>query len=418
MFEDYYKCPRAIARLRAHPFGEQLEAFTSYLSHRGHARLAVRGYMRNAQHFTHWLAARKMPLNRVDERVIRSFVRYEAGHWYQRRVAREAYHVCPGLRQFLEMLRSSGHIPAPSDQPGTIESVVAAYDCYLRDTCGFAPDTRINRTRFAREFLRVTFGARMICWDRLRPKHLRSFVIGFGHTGRIASAVVAASSLRGFLRWLVFQGLCSPSLNSSVPGFHRCKYTSLPRVMTDRQLQLFLAVFDRSTPIGRRDHAMALCQAHLGLRVGEVAALTIDDIDWRNATIRIAESKTRRGRVLPLLPSVGRAIANYLRHGRPDTSCRHLFVRCTFPVGRAVSRGLIIGVYRRAFARVPGCEGWHCSHVLRSTAATRMYSRGATPKTIADLLGHSSLDTTALYTRVDRSGLAAVALPWPKEGKL
>lgn len=417
MFEDYYKCPRAIARLRAQPFGKHLEAFTSYLGDRGYVRLAVRSYVRDAQRFTFWLAARKLSLERVDERLIRSFVRYEGGHWYQRRVVREAYYVRPGLRQFLEMLRSSGHVPTPRDRPGTIGSVMAAYDCYLRDICGFAPDTRINRIRFAREFLRVTFGDGTICWDRLRPKHLRSFVIGFGHTGRTSSAVVAASSLRGFLRWLVSQGLCSPSLISSVPGFHRCKYTSLPKVMTDRQLQLFLATFDRSTPIGRRDYAMALCQAHLGLRVGEVATLTIDDIDWRNATIRIAESKTRRGRVLPLLPSVGRAIANYLRHGRSDAGCRNVFIRCTFPIGRAVTRELIIGVYRKAFARVPGCEGWHCSHVLRSTAATRMYSRGANPKTIADLLGHSSLDSTALYIRVDRPGLAAVALPWPKEGK-
>jgi integrase len=229
--------------------------------------------------------------------------------------------------------------------------------------------------------------------------------------------VVAASSLRSFLRWLVTQGLCSPELILSIPRFHRCKYTSLPRVMTDHQLRSFLATFDRSTAVGRRNYAMAICQVDLGLRVGEVLALKIDDIDWRNATISIAGGKTRRGRVLPLPDRVGRAIADYLRHGRPRTVHRHLFVRHTIQAGSDVSRALIIHAFGRAFAKVQGCEAWRCTHVLRHTAATRMYRRGVSLKAIADLLGHSSLDTTALYTKVDQAGLAAVALPWPEEGQ-
>jgi integrase len=220
-------------------------------------------------------------------------------------------------------------------------------------------------------------------------------VTGFGRSGHIASGVVAASSLRSFVRWLVSQGRCPASLIPSIPRYHRCKYTALPRVMTAQQLRSFLATFDRSTPSGRRDYAMALCQAHLGLRVGEVAALTLDDIDWRNATIRIAGGKARRDRVLPLLVPVGRAIAAYLRHGRPSTAGRYLFVRDTFPVGSPISRAIIINAFARAFAKVPGCEGWRCTHVLRHTAATRMHRRGASLKAIADLLGHRCCKPTA-----------------------
>jgi integrase len=187
--------------------------------------------------------------------------------------------------------------------------------------------------------------------------------------------------------------------------------------MTDQQLRTFLGLFDRSTPVGRRDYAMALLQADLGLRVSEVAALTLADIDWRAGTVRIAGGKTRRGRVLPLPDGVGRAVADYLRHGRPATPCRHLFVRYTLPAGTPVSPALISCVICRAFTKVEGCEGWKGTHVLRHTAATRMYSRGASLKEVADILGHRCLDTTALYTKVDRSGLAAVALPWPEEGQ-
>lgn len=404
------------AAVQVEPFAEQLEAFGRHLHNRGYCRATSREYLRDVRAFTRWLMARKMSLDVVHERVLRSFARYQARHWYHRPVVEEAYHVRPGLWHFLEVLRSRGDAPpTPLVQPGTIAGVVGEFDRHLHDTRGFTVETRISRTRFAREFLRATFGSRTIRWDFLKPKHFRSFIAGFGSSGRIASGVVAASSLRVFLRWLVSQGQCSPSLIRCIPSLHRCKHNPLPRVLTDQQLRSFLAVFDRSTPAGRRDYAMALCQAHLGLRMGEVLALTIDDIDWRNGTLHITESKTRRGRVLPLLPSVGRAIANFLRHGRPKTMCRRIFVRFTFPTGSEVSRGIMIMAFARAFANVPGCEGWKCTHVLRCTAATRMYRRGATLKAIADLLGHQCLRTTATYTKVDRAGLAAVALPWPKE---
>jgi integrase len=188
--------------------------------------------------------------------------------------------------------------------------------------------------------------------------------------------------------------------------------------MSDQQLRSFLESFDRSTPVGRRDYAMARCQADLGLRVGEVATLTLDDIDWRKGTIRIAGGKTRCGRVLPLPDPLGRAIADYLRRGRSVTTCRQLFTRRTLPAGSPVSRALIGSVIGRAVAKIQGCANWKGTHVLRHTAATRMYRRGASLKAIADVLGHRCLDTTAIYTKVDQVRLAAVALPWPGEAQL
>lgn len=112
---------------------------------------------------------------------------------------------------------------------------------------------------------------------------------------------------------------------------------------------------------------------------------------------------------------IGCAIAEYLRRGRPVTACRHVFVRHTVPAGTALSRHLICAVIRRAFARVEGCSHWAGTHVLRHTAATRLHRHGASLKEVADLLGHLSLDTTVIYTKVDLPALAAVALPWPED---
>jgi integrase len=160
---------------------------------------------------------------------------------------------------------------------------------------------------------------------------------------------------------------------------------------------------------------MALYQVDLGLRVSEVSMLHLEDIGWRNATLRIDGGKSGRTRELPLIDGVGRAIADYLRNGRPVTTCRRIFVRHTVPVGTAIGTGLIRGMIRRAFSRVEGCAHWKGTHVLRHTAATRLHRHGASLKEVADLLGHRSIDTTTIYTKVDLPTLATVALPWPED---
>lgn len=416
MLDLCFRRRHVLARLRASPFGEHLERFSAYLHDRGHTHKTIRVYVRVAERLSHWLVTRKKSLDIVDERLIQSFVRNQLLRPYQRPAAKLTRNVRASLQHFLFMLRAQGLTPrAPVEQPGPIDCVIVEYDGYLRDVCGLTADTRVSRICFIRKFLRATFGNRPIRWDCLRPKHVFAFVAGFGRSGRLASAAVAAYSLRSFLRWLEFEGHCPPGLILAVPCFRRCKHASLPRVLTDQQLRAFLKLFDRSSPTGRRDYAMALCQVDLGLRVGEVVALTLDDIDWRHGTIRIVASKSRRGRVLPLLTRLGRAIVDYLRHGRPAGVCRHLFLRHTLPIGRPVSRALYGGVIARALAKVEDCPAWRGTHVLRHTAATRLHSRGVSLKAIADLLGHRSLDTTAIYTKVDRTGLATIALPWPGE---
>jgi site-specific recombinase XerD len=182
--------------------------------------------------------------------------------------------------------------------------------------------------------------------------------------------------------------------------------------MTDSQLQAFLKTFDRSTPTGRRDYAMALCMADLGLRVGEVAALTLGDLDEAAGVLHLKGGKSRRDRALPMPQRLRRAVARY-RDDRPATSDPHLFVRHRAPLAVGVSRGLVRGVMRRAYAQVPGCEKWTGTHVLRHTAATRLHRAGADLKRVADILGHKSIDTTVIYTKVDNERLSGVALPWP-----
>ena len=417
MLERYFHRHCVVARLLSGPFGQRLEDFAAYLRDRGHARETARLYLWAAEEFVDWLASKKLMLDKVNEQLIKSFLLKETPQDPSRSTPKfPRKNVRSGLRHFLQMLRVRGHAPSASvEQNGEIACLVAEYDHYLRDVAGLALSTRRYRARYAHTFLHHTFGNGPIHWERLKPQHVYTFVADFGHSNHFAAGSALASSLRSFLRWLQIQGHCSTSLAFAIPKFSRRNQASLPRVMNDHQLRTFLDLFDRSTPVGRRDYAMAICQTDLGLRVGEVVALKLDDVDWRSGTIRVVVGKSRRGRVLPLTNGVGQAIADYIQHGRPTTTCRHVFVRHTVPSGSPVTRYLISHVLRDVLAQVKGCEDWKGTHVLRHTAATRLYNRGATLKEIGDILGHRRLDTTAVYTKVERTQLSTVALPWPEE---
>lgn len=152
----------------------------------------------------------------------------------------------------------------------------------------------------------------------------------------------------------------------------------------------------------------------LGLRAGEVARLCLDDIDWRCGTLRIEGGKGRRCHVLPLPAELGRAVVAYLTRGRPRSPHRRLFLRHTAPVGEPINAGAVARAIWRAHQRGQVGATWKGSHALRHTAATRLLRAGASLKEIADILGHRSIDTTAIYAKVDLPRLAGVALPWPE----
>jgi integrase len=185
--------------------------------------------------------------------------------------------------------------------------------------------------------------------------------------------------------------------------------------LTDDELTAFLATFDRTTALGRRNYAIAVCLSGLGLRAGEVARLTLDDVDWRAGTIAIAPSKGRRGDRLPLPAHVADALVDYLRHGRPETRVRFIFVHHRVPRGQGGGPSLVRSAVRLAYARAGLGARFSGTHVLRHTAASRLLRSGASMKEVADVLRHRSLDTSAIYAKVDLPALASVALPWPGE---
>jgi site-specific recombinase XerD len=186
----------------------------------------------------------------------------------------------------------------------------------------------------------------------------------------------------------------------------------LPHHLSTEEIDRVLAASGDTAREGRRDRAIATLLVRLGLRAGEVAALGLDDIDWTQGCVRICGTKSGRDRSLPLAHDVGQPVVAYLRHARPASSSRNVFLRVRPPYGPLRSSS-ISAIIQRLGLRAGIDASRRGAHALRHTAATLMVRRGASFKQVADVLGHARLETTAIYAKLDIETLAQVALPWP-----
>ena len=299
--------------------------------------------------------------------------------------------------------------------PDSHRELLRNYESHLLLNSGLTAGSANLRTWHAARFLAARYGDGAPDLQSLSPRNVSEYITGVASQWSPNTRKNAVGTLRSFLRWLHMCGLCDSKLADSVPTVSCMKHSGIPAHISQMQLDELLGSFDLSKPTGLRGYAAALCMVRLGLRVGEAARLTLDDIDWKGGTICLPKTKGRRHRILPLPHAVGAAIIAYLRKGRPPTSERHIFVThrsCKGkPPCREALRGDILHAFDRAGLKTPS-KG---TRVLRHTAATHMIRSGATIKEIADVLGHSSIDTTCIYAKVDFPALAELVAHWPKE---
>lgn len=411
MLKRHFRRERVRERIRSNPIGPQITEFVGYLDRRGHASLTIQSYVQAVEHFGRWLGESGDSVV-VNRKSVLDFIENHLPCCRCKTPApRHLNSVRAALRHLLRALNSSATEESFVDD--RLAPLLRDYDEHLRRNAGLAEATRHYRLRYALEFLQGVSSAGEMTFESLAPQNVMDFVTAVASRCKRSSAQVAASSVRSFLRFLQFRGLCGEGLVRSVPRIPQWTFSTVPVTMREEQVACFLESFDRSTATGRRDYAMALCMVEMGLRVSEVVRIQIADLDWRHAVLTIQSPKRRRVRQLPLSERIGNAIAEYLRAGRPESLCRNAFLRHTVPVGTAVTRELVRGAVRRAYARC-GFTDWTGTHLLRHTAASRVHQRGATLKEVADLLGHRSIDTAKIYAKVNLPQLRAVALPWPE----
>jgi integrase len=225
---------------------------------------------------------------------------------------------------------------------------------------------------------------------------------------------MVASALRGYLRHLAHRGLALPDLDRAVPKVKGWRLASLPRYLEPDAVECLVASCNPQTPCGRRDRAILLLLARLGLRAGDVAKLGLADIDWQAATLRVC-GKGRQEVRLPLPQDAGEALIAWLAGSRPGSVGAAVFVKLLPPFS-PVTRHVVSEVVARAIDRAGITDApSRGSNLLRHSAATAMLRGGATLDAIATVLRHRSTDTTAHYAKVDIAMLGAVAQAWPTD---
>jgi site-specific recombinase XerD len=303
------------------------------------------------------------------------------------------------LRHLLEFLRSEGVIPAeriPARLLTPAERCAQAYAQYLREARALARATIVNYVPLIRGFLTDRFGDGSVMLSRLNARDVVRFVQRQAQHLHLKRAKLLTTALRSFLRYARFRGDVILDLAAAVPVVANWSMPSIPRAIGAEQVRHLLARINRRTAIGRRDYAILLVLARLGLRSGEVALLELDDIDWDAGQVSV-QGKGGQRTALPLPADVGKAIAAYLRHGRPRSSGRRVFLRSKAPIRGFLSQCAIGSIVRHAIQRAGIQAPTTGAHQFRHGLATQMLRHGASLTEIGEVLRHRSLQTTTIY---------------------
>jgi site-specific recombinase XerD len=398
-------------RMRAGALEIQIATFATALTDRGYAESTAKQQIRLAADFGRWLARCGVVATELEEQHARAFLTH------LRRCGRAPRNHRTTLRILLSVLRDIGIVRPISNleaekDANPVAVLVRAFACYLAEERGLQRSTCDNYVPVVRRLLSRRFRRGSIALGSLSPEDVTRFITDEARNSprRIKITVPA---LRVFLRWLHQRGDTRTNLTGCVPAVAEWRLASVPKALPSEQVECLLQHCNRATPVGRRDYAILLLLARLGLRAGEVVAMKLDDIDWESGEL-IVRGKGRREDRLPLPRAVGAAVAAYLRHGRPGCSIRRLFVRARAPCQGFASSVAICNVVERALHRAglePPRKG---AHTLRHALACTMLRRGASLAEIGQILRHRSPDTTAIYAKVDVAALRALAPAWPQ----
>ncbi len=395
------------------PLAPHVDAFKQYLTDRGYAATTFANCMGSIAHFAQWVHGRRLCVQRIDEAAVTEFLEE---HLPRCRcsgpVHRDRRGLSAALGHLLVVLRAQGVIAPPAVSTTPVDEELRRYGWHMEHVRGLAPKTRDMALRIMRRLLTTRFGDGPVDITAIKPEHVRRF---FAQQAKLynkpASAGTVVSVLRVYFRYRASLGDAVHGLIGAVSYPANWQLASLPKSLTAEEVEQLVGSLGKVGRSLRRADAIVRCALDLGLRSGEVARLSLDDIDWRAGTITLRPTKSRREDVLPLPATTGEAIAAYLMHERPKTCNRAVFVRHMAPRDEPVGPDLVRKTIRQAYARA-GLP-YTRSHLLRHTLASRLLASGSSLKEVADVLRHRSLNTTLIYAKLDSRKLVEVALPWP-----
>jgi integrase/recombinase XerD len=406
----FYKDPRISARLQVGPLGPHLASYARHLKDQQYGRPAALERIRLVADFSGWLDQHGVIAREVSSHHAEQFLHDRIQLGYRRRKFETS-----ALARMLELLGQRA-ITVESSAPAVLTPAArlqAEFDRYLQQQRGLMPSTRRGYAWFVNRFLTERFGSDAVDLSGLTANEVTTFVRRQAARFQPHTSQAMTTALRVFFRFAQQRGDLTTDLAAAVPAVAHWSLSAIPQALTPDQVARVLASCDTQTTLGRRDLAILLLLTRFGLRGGEVAALTVDDIDWTAGRLTI---RGKGGRIsqFPLRTDIGTALAAYLQHDRPKgTSCRRVFMRAPAPAGGFKGQGAVGDVVRRALKRAGVAATHKGSHLLRHSVATQMLRHGASLAEIGELLRHRNPRTTAIYAKVDLTALRTVAAAWP-----
>jgi integrase/recombinase XerD len=389
------------------PLGPFLDSYAAEMRGKGYAQQTSEVQIRLVTDFGRWLARRRITAQKITAELFQRYLRARARH---RRPTRNDL---SALRRLQNMLVRQGVASAPVPPAATpAERLQREFRLYLQQERALASTTQNCYSAFVGEFLVECYGAGPVDLSRLRAANVTRFVQRRAAAIHSKRVQLMTTALRSFLRFARYRGAIDKDLAACVPAVANWKQSDIPRALPPEQAERVLASTDRETAVGRRDYAILLVLARLGLRAGEIRTLMLEDLDWQEGLITV-RGKAGRYSQLPLPADVGTAIADYLRHGRPAANSRCVFLRARAPAEGFQSQCGVGSMVRHALVRAGIDASRTGAHQFRHALACQMLRQGASLSEIGELLRHRSPQTTAIYAKVDLDSLAGLALPWP-----
>ena len=408
MIDKFYSPDVSVDHLRRGPLAAHIDGFADFLSREGYATQTARPKIRLVADLSTWLGRRQLDVADLLEDQIKGFLKVRTKQSLLRRGDSWT------LTQILAHLRRQGAVfpQAARAIAMPIDRITRDYTHFLVHERGLRPATLANYVPIAHRFLEAKFGTGKVSLSKLHLADVTEFVVGDSSTSSPRRAQLTATALRSFLGFLTQQGKVPASLAASVPTVANWRLAELPQFLQPTEVEKLLRSCNQKTPTGRRDYALLLLLARLGLRAGEVVHLTLESINWAAGEVLIQGKSAREDR-LPLPPDVGRALAEYLRRDRPACSSRRVFIRMKAPRQGFASSAAVCTILKRALRRAELHPQKMGAHLLRRSLATKMLRRGASLAQIGEVLRHQLAQTTEIYAKVDLAALRPLAQPWP-----
>jgi site-specific recombinase XerD len=343
--------------------------------------------------------------------------------WTETRLTFHQRHVRTVMRVLTEYalhgcFQRRGHIVAETKLAPALQHLLCGYEEFHVRHVRSSPETLRTRKRQITHFLHYLDSHGIGAPSEIQPSSFSNFLISRAHLKPTTLAGVV-SALRSFVRYLCTQGEVSDDLIEHIPKVRVPRDARIPSVWSPRDVETLLGAVDRSSPVGKRDYAILLLAARLGMRVSDIRALCLEHLQWPLACIEMTQTKGGRPLELPLTEELGTALIDYLRNGRPNTQRREVFLRAHAPFAPFASNNKlhnIVTTYRRRAGIALPAPHRRGLHSLRHTLASRLLEAQTPLETISSVMGHVSVETTRLYTKIDIEALRGVAIDLQEVG--